>query len=206
MTQRKPRRRLYAEDKLASLVFEDGNGWHYFRVEGAGFDFNWPFDEKLDYVVIDPENDECIGIRSWHTFLIGPTPPDTPVPFRVYLLRPLLKDVETLEERSARHQQQQEDDEQVGIPLTFEAVKDEVAVYLVDKSESRDWLEKPLASERPDYEPHVRLTFQGGRASLMFNYRNDVGAIVEYLNAELQFDPNDVKAKRLLRLLSAINS
>lgn len=209
------RRRVYAEDKLASFVFDNGSRWCYFRAE-CGMEFNWPFDEKASHAVIDPETDECIGIRSYGRHLThsprlsdSHATSDVPVMFRVYLLRPLLLDVETPEERAERHKQQGIDDAEVGSPLTLEGAKDLLAVYISDKAESRMELEKKIERGEASHEEMqtaLRISAQCLRASLEFRYNNNTQAAIEYLKAELELDPNDKKAKQLLVILGALTS
>jgi hypothetical protein len=79
---------LYATDKLAGLIFLAGDRWCYFRAD-CHFEYNWPLDLKQAYALIDPETDQCIGIRSPTEF----TGFDVPPSYRVFLLRPLMRDM-----------------------------------------------------------------------------------------------------------------
>jgi hypothetical protein len=79
---------LYANDKLAGLIFLAGDRWCYFRTDRR-FEFNWPLDLQRAYALIDPETEQCIGIRSSTEF----TGFDVPASYRVFLLRPLVRDM-----------------------------------------------------------------------------------------------------------------
>jgi hypothetical protein len=78
---------LYATDKLAGLIFLAGDRWCYFRAD-CRFEYNSPLDLTRTYALIDPETEQCIGIRSPTEF----TGLEVPQSYRVFLLRPLLRD------------------------------------------------------------------------------------------------------------------
>lgn len=79
---------VFAADKLVGLIFMADDQWCYFRAD-CGFDFNWPHDPTSSYALIDPETEEFIGIRSPNGFTGFEVPPL----FRVFLLRPLQRDI-----------------------------------------------------------------------------------------------------------------
>lgn len=81
-----PRQQVYAEDKLAGLLFWTEGKPCVFRAD-CGFDFNHPLDPANEsYVAIDPETNAVLGIQCPDRFLGDVTPPL----YRVFLLRPLL--------------------------------------------------------------------------------------------------------------------
>lgn len=86
MSADRSRQQVYAEDKLAGLVFWTEGKPCVFRAD-CGYDFNHPLDPANEsYVAIDPETNLVLGIQSPDRF-VGDVPPRL---YRVFLLRPLL--------------------------------------------------------------------------------------------------------------------
>ena len=82
---------IFAEDRLAGLIFATQRRWCFFRPDNDLFIFNHPLDVERQQALVDPETDQMVGVHSRDGFSCVKNFPPL---YRVFLLRPLIVDIE----------------------------------------------------------------------------------------------------------------